>query len=115
MHRGSIQMAGRKRPVRHLVAVSTELEGGGDLGSIILPRDSPEFVLQRLALAFGLPLLPAWASWFSSRLQSERRINKLTGLNCAPATINATKAEFLEWIGTGLNSGEIVIPQQLKN
>jgi hypothetical protein len=109
LHRGTINVAGRKRAVRHLVAVSTELQGEGESGFIILHSDSPEFVLQRLSIALGLPLLPNWASWFSSHLQSQKRFHKLAGLNCSPVLVTGTKPEFLEWIGAALKAGEIAI------
>jgi hypothetical protein len=109
LHRGTINVAGRKRAVRHLVAVSTELQGEGESGSIILHSDSPEFVLQRLSIALGLPLLPNWASWFSSHLQSQKRFQRLAGLNCSPVLVTGTKLEFLEWIGAALKAGEIAI------
>jgi hypothetical protein len=113
LHRGTINVPGRKRPARHLVAVSAELQGDGETGSIILQSDSSEFVLGRIAIALGLPLLPNWAIWFSSRLQSQTRIHNLAGLNCSPVSVTGTKAEFLDWIGAALKTGDIVIPQPL--
>jgi hypothetical protein len=113
LHRGTINVDGRKRAVRHLVAVSTDLQGEGESGSIILHSDGPQFVLQRLSIALGLPLLPNWASWFSSRLQSQKRFHRLAGLNCSPVLVTGTKPEFLEWIGAALRAGEIVIPEPI--
>ena len=111
LHRGTINVAGRKRAVRHLVAVSTDLQGEGDPESLILHSDSPEFILLRLSVALGLPLLPNWAPWFSYRLQSQERLRKLAGLNCSPVLVTGTKAELLEWIGAALKAGDIVIPE----
>jgi hypothetical protein len=111
LYRGTITLPGRKRPVRHLVAVSSALEAEGNANSIILHCDSPEFVLQRLAIAFGLPLLPGWATWLSSQMHSQGRIRRLAGLNCSPVIVSGTKAEFLDWIGVALRGGEIAIPQ----
>jgi hypothetical protein len=91
LHRGTINVVGRKRAVRHLVAVSTDLLGEGESGSLILHADGPEFVLRRFGVALGLPLLPDWAAWFSSRLESQGRLRKLTGLNCSPVLVTATK------------------------
>lgn len=113
LHRGTINVAGRKRAVRHLVAVSIDLQDEGESGSSILHSDAPEFVLRRLAIAFGLPLLPDWATWFSSRLHAQNRVHRLAGLNCSPILITGTKAEFLEWIGAGLRAGDIVVPQPI--
>ena len=111
IHRATITAPERKRPVRHLVTVSAALEAHANSNSIILHHDSPEFILRRLAIALGLPLLPAWAAWFSSRLHSERRIRQLAGLNCSPVIVTGTKAEFLDWIGVALRAGDIAIPQ----
>jgi len=111
LHRGTINVAGRKRAVRHVVAVSTDLQGEGEPGSLILHADSPEFVLRRFSVALGLPLLSDWASWFSYRLQSQGRFHKLTGLNCSPVLVTATKPEIMEWIGAALKAGDIVIPE----
>jgi hypothetical protein len=113
LHRGTINVASRKRAVRHLVAVSTDLQGEAESGSIILHSDAPEFLLRRLALSFGLPLLPDWATWFSTSLQSQKRVRKLAGLNCSPVLVTGTKAEFLEWIGAGLKAGDIAVPQSI--
>jgi hypothetical protein len=115
VHRGTIPVPGRRRPVRHLVALSAELHDAGEPESTILHRDSPEFILERLASALGLPVLPAWASWLSSRLLTEKRIRKLAGLNCSPIVVTGTKAELLDWIGAALKAGEIVIPQPLRS
>jgi hypothetical protein len=71
LYRGTITLPGRKRPVRHLVAVSSALEAGGHANSLILHRDAPEFMLQRLTIALGLPSLPGWATWLSSQLHSQ--------------------------------------------
>ncbi|HZV04496.1 MAG TPA: hypothetical protein VE999_05350 [Gemmataceae bacterium] len=111
LYRGTITVPQRKRPVRHLVAVSSALEAEGNANSIILHRDSPEFMLQRLAIALGLPLLPGWATWLSSQMHSQGRIRRLAGLNCSPVIVTGTKAEFLDWIGVALKAGEIAIPE----
>ena len=63
MYRASLQIPGRKRPVRHLAAVSqtlfgTTLGADGQARRTILYDGAPEFVLHRLAVRFGLPALP---------------------------------------------------------
>lgn len=64
--RASISVPGRKRPVRHLVAISKELaltRAGGDPKArrTVLCSDTPGFILYRLAVRFGLPVLPEWS------------------------------------------------------
>jgi hypothetical protein len=68
-------------------------------------------MLQRLAIGLGLPLLPGWASWLSSRMHSLGRIHRVVGLNCSPVIVTGTKAEFLDWIGVALKAGEFAIPE----
>src|SRR6266545_1132256 len=46
IYRGTLTVTGRRRPVRHLVVVSTQLRGEGDQARIIVKRDSPDLVLR---------------------------------------------------------------------
>jgi len=110
VYRGTLTIPGRKRPVRHLVVVSTQLRAEGDQARIIVRSNSPDLLLRAVANLHGLPLLSDWSGWFCARLQKAGRIRQLSGLNCAPVAIQGTKNEFLEWIGAGLKSGHIQIP-----
>jgi hypothetical protein len=110
VYRGTLTVPGRKRPVRHLVVVSTQLRAEGDQARIIVKSNSPDLLLRAVANLHGLPLLPDWSEWLSARLQKSGRIRQLSGLNCAPVAIQGTKNEFLEWIGAALRDGQIQIP-----
>jgi hypothetical protein len=110
VYRGTLTVPGRRRPVRHLVVVSTQLRAEGDQARIIVKSNSSDLVLRAVANLHGLPLLSDWSEWFCARLQKAGRIRQLSGLNCAPVAIQGTKNEFLEWIGAGLNNGQIQIP-----
>ena len=110
VYRGTLTIPGRRRPVRHLVVVSTQLRAEGDQARIIVKDNSPELILRAVANLHGLPLLSNWGEWFRGRLQKAGRIRPLSGLNCAPVTVRGTKSEFLEWIGAGLKNGQIQIP-----
>ena len=110
VYRGTLTVPGRRRPVRHLVVVSTRLRAEGDQARIIVRSNSSDLILRSVANLHGLPLLSDWSEWFSARLQTAGRIRQLSGLNCAPVAIQGTKNEFLEWIGAGLKSGQIQIP-----
>ena len=110
VYRGTLTVPGRKRPVRHLVVVSTQLRAEGDQARIIVKSNSPELLLRAVANLHGLPLLSDWSEWFCARLQKAGRIRQLSGLNCSPVAIQGTKNEFLEWIGAGLKNGQIQIP-----
>ena len=113
--RGSASIAGRKRPVRHLLAISKELalsRAGGDVKArrTVLVSDDPAFLLYRIGVRFGLPVLPQWAEWFSTELQSRQAMQRLIGLGCEPALVNGTKKRFLAWIAHALKRRRISIP-----
>ena len=110
VYRGTLTVPGRRRPVRHLVVVSTEFRAEGDQARIIAKSNSSDLILRAVANLHGLPLLFDWSEWFCARLQRAGRIRPLSGLNCAPVAIQGTKNEFLEWIGAGLKTGQIQIP-----
>ena len=110
VYRGTLTVPGRRRPVRHLVVVSTQLRAEGDQARIIAKSNSPDLILRAVANLHGLPLLSDWSEWFCARLRRAGRIRPLSGLNCAPVAIQGTKNEFLEWIGAALRDGQIQIP-----
>ena len=115
--RGSVAVPGRKRPLRHLVALSNEMaktRPGADregARSVLCNRD-PLFVLNRVARRFGLPVVPEWAPWFMEQLKRRKAVRSLTGLGCSPVLVQGTKQSFLDWISEGLKQGAIRIPQE---
>ena len=64
VYRGTLTLAGRRRPIRHLVVVSTQLRAEGDQARIIVKGNSPALVLRAVANFHGLPLLASWDEWF---------------------------------------------------
>jgi hypothetical protein len=117
VYRASLQIPGRKRPVRHLIAVSKELldttfGANGDAKSTILFDRSPDFVLRRLAMRFGVPFLPEWAGWFQAELVRRGLVTDLIGMNCTPINIRGTKVRMLRILGQGLRKGGIAIASQ---
>ena len=115
--RGSVAIPGRKRPVRHLVAVSAELgrtKPGADRegARTILCDDDPAFVLYRLAYRYGLPAVPEWAPWFMRELNQRKSITPSLGLGCSPVLVKGNKQTFLKWIGRGLRERLIRIPEE---
>ena len=115
--RGSIMVPGRKRPVRHLVAVSAEMaktKPGADREGTrtILCDDEPAFVLYRLACRYGLPAVPEWALWFVRELSQRKAIVPLLGFGCSPVLVKGNKAGFLKWIGRALKEHTIQVPQK---
>src|SRR5260370_5711927 len=80
--RGSVMVPGRKRPVRHLAAVSAELaktKPGADRegARTILCDDDPVFVLYRVASRYGLPVASPCAPWFIRALNQRNQITPL--------------------------------------
>ena len=113
--RGGLSLAGRRRAVRHLVAVSAEmaetrLGGATESRRTILSDDDPLFVLYRLSERFGLPVVPEWAPWFMSELKRRRAIRPLAGIGCSPVLVTGTKDRFLSWLSRGLRRGLIQFP-----
>jgi hypothetical protein len=117
LYRASLQIPGRKRPVRHLVALSrtlfqTTLGADGEARRTILYDNSPGFVLHRLAVRFGLPVLPEWADWFHLELRRRRLVEDLIGLNCAPVAVKGNKIRMLRILGQGLRRRQIQLPPE---
>jgi len=115
--RGSVMVPGRKRPVRHLVAVSAELgktKPGADRegARTILCDDDPVFVLYRVASRYGLPVASEWAPWFMHELNQRKAITPLLGLGCLPVLVRGNKQTFLKWIGRSLRGRLIRIPAE---
>jgi len=113
--RGTINIAGR-RPVRHLVAISTELAktrpGTDPEGKRTVLCDSdPTFVLYRIAKRYGLPDVPEWATWFNQELTRHRMIQAIVGLGCSPVLVRGSKKLFLKWLGKGLRQKRIEFPE----
>jgi hypothetical protein len=112
--RSSVTIPGRKHAVRHLVAVSEELSqtqagANPDAGRTILCDDSTRFILYRLGVRFGLPVLPEWSEWVVAELQRRRSLAPLIGLGCRPILVNATKASLLNLVSAGLKRGHLAI------
>lgn len=115
--RGSLNVPGHRRPVRHLVALSAEmaatrLGGGVTSARTILAHNDPVFILFRLSERFGLPVVPGWAAWFTRELRRHRAISKLAGVGCNPVLITGTKDDFLGWISLGIKRGLIRFPER---
>jgi hypothetical protein len=115
VYRASLQIPGRKGPVRHLAAVSqtlfgTTLGADGQARRSVLFDGAAEFVLHRLAVRFGLPVLSEWAEWFLSDLERRGLVEELVGLNCSPAAIKGTKLRMLRILSSGIRRRSIAIP-----
>jgi len=110
--RASLQIPGRKRPVRHAILISTALAettlgANAEARRTILYDGAPDFVLHRLAVRFGLPVLPAWAEWFRTELEQRELFETLVGINCHPVAVKGTKTRLLRILSQGLRRRQI--------
>ncbi len=115
LYRSSIQVPGRKRPVRHVVLLSAELMAttlgaDSDARRTVLFHDEPDFILHRLSVRFGIPALPGWADWFHRELDRRKMLEPILGWNCSPVLVKGTKLRLLRLLSQGLKRGEIQVP-----
>jgi hypothetical protein len=118
VYRASLQIPGRKRPVRHAVILSkalfeTTFGAKSEARRTVLFDNSAEFVLHRLAVRFGLPVLPQWADWFHAQLLGRGIVEELIGLNCNPIAVKGTKLRMLRMLSQGLRRKAIEIPPEI--
>jgi hypothetical protein len=113
--KGSIQLAGRKKPLRHLIGVSEELTSGSvsaNSGRTVLASSDKQFVWTSVAHIYGIPGIPEWADWFADELNRHRAIGPALGVGCDPVMVKGEKEQFLDWLSWGVESGAISLPAQ---
>ncbi len=65
-----------------------------------------------LASFLGLPADPTWADRVLGVVKLKKRVEEIDGIGCEPVLISATAEEVLEWIGEGLRSGSLALPEK---
>jgi hypothetical protein len=111
--KGSIQLAGRKKPLRHLIGVSEEFASGNmsaNSGKTLLASSDDRFVWASIAHIHGIPGIPGWADWFADELNTHRSITRALGIGCDPVIVKGEKEQFLDWLSWGVESGAIRFP-----
>ena len=111
--KGSIQLAGRKKPLRHLIGMSEEFASGGvsaRSGRTLLAGSDDRFVWASIAHIYGIPGIPEWAGWFANELNTHRAITRALGIGCDPVIVKGEKEQFLDWLSWGVESGAIRFP-----
>jgi hypothetical protein len=111
--KGSIQLSGRKKPLRHLVALSEELASSNvsaSSGRTLLASSANEFIWASLAHIHGIPGMPEWADWFAGELETHRAIMPALGIGCDPVIVKGQKEQFLDWLSWGVESEAINLP-----
>jgi hypothetical protein len=110
-YKGSLTLPDRKHPVRHLLAVSQELHTNGGAGRTLLMRYSRYEAWATLVSFLGIPGDSAWAEHVLDTLDREERVTEIDGIGCQPVLIAASAEEMLEWIGQGLRSQKLALPE----
>jgi hypothetical protein len=113
-YRGSLQVDGHKRPLRHLVAISEELAqlgSGKNTERTILFHDSPYFAWSSLAHVHGLPGTAEWAEWIIAELKRLNAIQPLIGIGCSPVLVKGPKGLFMNCISRALRDGKLQFPK----
>ena len=111
--RGSLQVEGSKRPLRHLIGVSEELAqigSGKNTERTIVFDHSAHFVWSSLAHVHGLPGRSEWADWMVGELIRLKAIQPLVGIGCNPILVKGPKGLFMNCISQGLRDSKIHFP-----
>ena len=110
LFRGSIVLAGRKRPLRHLVACSQELAETNCDGKLLLLSNEDRFIWSSLVSHYGLPATPEWGAWTLAELRSQKRIQSLPGFGYQGVAIAATRQQLLVLLSRGLRNHQLRFP-----
>lgn len=113
--KGSLQLSGRKKPLRHLIALSEEFASSNvsaSSGRTLLASSENGFIWASLAYIHGIPGMPEWADWFAGELQTHKAIIRALGIGCAPVLVKGEKEQFLDWLSWGVESEAIRFPEE---
>jgi hypothetical protein len=113
--KGSIQLAARKKPLRHLIGLSEEFASANisaSSGRTLLAGSDKRFVWASIAHIYGIPGMPDWADWFADELNTHRAITHALGIGCNPVIVKAEKQQFLDWLSWGVESGAVRLPAE---
>ena len=113
--KGSVQLAGRKKPFRHLIALSEEFASSNvsaGSGRTLLASSEKAFIWASLAHIHGIPGVPDWAEWFAEKLNTHRAIIPALGIGCDPVIVQGEKEQLLDWLSWGVESEAIRIPAE---
>ncbi len=113
--KGSMQLAGRKKPLRHFIAMSEEFASGSmsaTSGRTLLAGSDSRFIWASIADIYGIPGIPAWAEWFADELDTHHAILPALGIGCSPVIVKGDKEQFLDWLSWGVESEAIRFPTE---
>jgi hypothetical protein len=112
--KGSIQVPGRKKPLRHLIGMSEEFASGNmssSSGRTLLAGSDKGFIWASIAQIYGIPGVPEWADWFREELKNHHALSRVLGIGCDPVMVQGTKEQFLDWLSWGVESEAIAFPE----
>jgi hypothetical protein len=92
--KSSIQLVGRKKPLRHLIGLSEEFASANissSSGKTLLASSDKRFVWASIAHIYGVPGMPEWGD---------------------PVIVKGKKEQFLNWLSWGVESGAIRFPTE---
>lgn len=110
-----MQLAGRKKPLRHLIGLSEEFANNNmsvGSGRTLLSGSDNGFIWASVANIQGLPGVSEWADWFAGELHSHKAIIRTLGIGCNPVLIKGDKEQFLDWLSWGIGSEAIKFPPE---
>jgi hypothetical protein len=113
--KGSIQLAGRKKPLRHLIGLSEEFAStniSASSGRTLLASSDMQFVWASIAHIYGIPGIPDWADWFAAELNKHHALIPVLGIGCNPVVIKGEKEQLLDWVSWGIESGAVRFPAE---
>jgi hypothetical protein len=113
--KGSLQLAERKKPLCHLLALSEEFASSNvsaGSGRTLLASSEKGFIWASLAHIHGIPGMSEWADWFASELQTHHAIIPALGIGCAPVLVEGEKEQFLSWLSWAVESGAVGLPAE---
>jgi hypothetical protein len=111
--KGSVQLPGRKKPLRHLIGLSEEFASSNISaisGRTLLAGSDNRFVWSSVAYIHGIPGTPEWADWFADELKMHRAVVPALGIGCNPVVVQGNKEQFLDWLSWGVESEAITLP-----
>ncbi len=111
--KSSVQLTGRRKPLRHLVGLSEELANtnvSASPGRTLLGGSDSRFIWASLSHIHGIPGVPEWADWFAGELDSHKAIVRALGIGCNPVLVKGEKEQFLSWLSWGVESEAIRFP-----
>jgi len=108
--RGALNISGRKKPLKHLVAISQEMIGSSGQDRLLLIANEPAFVWSSLVMHFGLPAVPEWAEWFLAELNSRKKVQRMTGFGYTGVVVKSNRQELLKMVEQGLRKKKLTFP-----